>query len=54
MCIRDRVLAAIAETQSNVVGINHDRSKKKVAVGYAEVEFVLETLDLSLIHIYTY
>ena len=40
-----QVLAAIAETQSNVVGINHDRSKKKVAVGYAEVEFVLETLD---------
>lgn len=40
-----QVLAAIAETQSNVVGIDHDRSKRKVAVGYAEVEFVLETLD---------
>lgn len=40
-----QVLAAIAETQSNVVGIDHDRSQRRVAVGYAEVEFVLETLD---------
>lgn len=40
-----QVLAAIAETQSNVVGIDHDRSKRRVAMGYAEVEFVLETLD---------
>jgi threonine dehydratase len=40
-----QVLAAIAETQSNVVGIAHDRSKRRVAVGYAEVEFVSETLD---------
>lgn len=40
-----QVLATIAETQSNVVGIDHDRSKRRVDVGYAEVEFVLETLD---------
>ncbi|NLG87505.1 MAG: threonine ammonia-lyase, partial [Firmicutes bacterium] len=40
-----QVLSTIAETQSNVVGIDHDRSKRHVAVGYAEVEFVLETLD---------
>jgi threonine dehydratase len=40
-----RVLEAIAGTQSNVVAVYHNRTKRHVAVGFAEVEFVLETQD---------
>lgn len=40
-----RVLETIAGTQSNVVAVYHNRTKRHVAVGFAEVEFVLETQD---------
>lgn len=40
-----RVLETIAGTESNVVGVYHNRTKRHVPVGFAEVEFVLETQD---------
>jgi threonine dehydratase len=42
-----RILETIAGTQSNVVSVYHNRTKQHVAVGFAEVEFVLETQDKS-------
>lgn len=48
-----KLLAAVADTQANVISINHDRIKPDVPLKQAEVELTLETRDRDHIELIT-